>query len=811
MTTLQGLSEAEAASLRAAGQGNGTTPRLGRSYAAIFWQSALTPLNLVLFGVSGVLLAIGLTLDAAVTALPVLLNVLVNAGLEAGATHRLESLRILTAPRVIVLRGGGERPIDPAELVRGDLLRVGRGDQVVLDGELVDGEVEVDESLVSGESDGIVRRPGDRLLSGSVCVSGSATVRVTGVGAESLANRLTAQARASKSERTPLQQDIDRLIATTSGIVLVVSAAVAVASSPPAAGLVDRVQAAAVLVALVPQGLAIMITVTYALAALRISRAGALVQRINAVEGISRVDALVLDKTGTITAPRFEVRDTVPVLADPAEQRRLVEAAVGSLPVGDRVGDAIRRWLATPGGGASADVDAAATADERPAATSAVPFASARRWSGVVLTGERSEALVLGAPDVLLAKDADPQVHEAADRWSRLGQRVVVLTRSHTATLRDASGQPRLPDALEPVVLFSFAEEIRDDARETLAAFEADGVAVRVVSGDDPLTVAAIAARAGLANAERSPLAGAELGALGDAALRDRVEDVVVVGRVAPDLKARLVRALRDIGHDVGMVGDGVNDILALDAANVGVAMESGSAASRAVADIVLMGDRFGVLPKAVAEGRRIIDGMRGAASLLLARTLYMLLIVLAATFAGLPFPFSPRGSSLLGLVTVGLPGLAVIAWARPIPWRGGLVRAALGFAVPAAVAVAAIAVPVYALYLGHAGSVSLARSALVTITAACGTLLIPFLGTTTGSPLDRRHIGLAIGMAALYAAILALPIARWLFEIEPIPVGDAVGLAVLALAWASALSVLRYLRGRAALALPRRPARQPA
>ena len=172
-----------------------------------------------------------------------------------------------------------------------------------------------------------------------------------------------------------------------------------------------------------------------------------------------------------------------------------------------------------------------------------------------------------------------------------------------TATLRDASGQPRLPDALQPVVLFSFAEEIRDDARETLAAFAAGGVAVRVVSGDDPLTVAAIAAQAGLANAERSPLAGAELAVLDDAALRERVEDVVVVGRVAPDLKARLVRALRDGGHDVGMVGDGVNDILALNAANVGIAMESGSAASRAVADIVLLGDRFGVLPEAVTRG----------------------------------------------------------------------------------------------------------------------------------------------------------------------------------------------------------------
>jgi cation-transporting ATPase E len=807
MTTLQGFSEAEAASLRAAGQGNAEQRRPGRSYAAILRQSALMPLNLVLFGVSGVLLVLGLTLDAAVTALPVLGNVLVNAGLEASARYRLERLRILSAPRAVVIRDGRERPIDPAELVRGDLVVIGRGDQVVLDGELVDGEVEVDESLLSGESDGIVRRAGDALLSGSACVSGRGTMRVTGVGGESFANRLTARARTSKTERTPLQHDIDRLIATTAGLVVVVSAAVAVVSSPLSLGLVDRVQAAAVLVALVPQGLAIMITVTYALAALWISRAGALVQRINAVEAISRVDALVLDKTGTITAPRFEVRDTLAPLADPGEERRLLAAAVGSLPAGDRVGDAIRRWLAAPGGGPAPAVDAAASGDERPAVVDAVPFASARRWSGVVLPGGRPEAAVLGAPEVLLGDDTDPRLRQAVERWSRLGRRVVVLTRAETASLRDASGRPRLPDVLQPVLLFAFAEEIREDARETLAAFAADGVAVRVVSGDDPLTVAAIAAQAGLANAELSPLEGAALAALNDAALRDRVEDLVVVGRVAPDLKARLIRALRDGGHDVGMVGDGVNDILALNAANVGVAMESGSAASRAVADIVLLGDRFGVLPKAVEEGRLIIDGMRGAASLLLTRTLYMLLIVLGATLAGLPFPFSPRGSSLLALVTVGLPGLVVIAWARPVPWRGSLVGATLRFAVPAAVAVAAIAVPAYGLYLRHAGSVSLARSALVTITAACGTLLIPFLGAAADARLDRRRVALAVGMAALYAAILALPIGRWLFEIEPIAAGDAVGLALLALAWALALSALRDLRGRA-LMLPHWPAR---
>jgi len=277
------------------------------------------------------------------------------------------------------------------------------------------------------------------------------------------------------------------------------------------------------------------------------------------------------------------------------------------------------------------------------------------------------------------------------------------------------------------------------------------------------------------------------------------------VGRVEPATKARIVGALRARGRYLGMVGDGVNDILALKTAQFGAAMESGSAASRAVADIVLLGDRFALLPQAVAEGRKIIDGMLGSTALILTRTFYMLLIVLGAAVLGLTFPFTPRDNSLLALVTVGLPGLVVVAWARPVRSPADFIGTVLRFAVPAAFAVAAVALPVYAVYLARGASVDVARSALITVTTFCGVLLIPILSTSNrAASLDAaRHPGvrgpidwppalLAAAMIALFGVLMALPIARWFYDIEPLPVADAAALALASAAWGLAVFAVR-------------------
>ena len=575
------------------------------------------------------------------------------------------------------------------------------------------------------------------------------------------------------------------------------------------------VQTAAVLVALVPQGLAIMVTVTYATAALRISRAGALVQRVNAVESMSRVDTLVLDKTGTITAPHLEPREVLAVGGAVDDVVPVVETVVRGMPPGDRVGDALRGWVSGFGGRAvDAVVGPSASASgglapEDPSAPvpDVVPFSSARRWSGVVDPAS-GQAVVLGAPEAILSLPADPAVTQAVERWTGTGLRVVVLARARAraraSSLRDASGQPALPPALSPAAVFGFAEEIRADASETLRAFESAGVAIKVVSGDNPDHRGPH--RAGCRTRGRRGVLrsnGPDLAGLDDEALGRAVERATVVGRVEPNLKARIVHALRSQGRYVAMVGDGVNDILALRSAQLGVAMETGSSASRAVADIVLLQDQFAVLPRAVAEGRRVIDGMLRSSSLLVTRTLYMLLIVLGAAIGGLEFPFTPRNGALLAFVTVGLPSLVVVAWARPIPSPPDFVRTTLRFAVPAAIAVAAVGLPVYAYALSQTGSVDVARSALITITTYCGVLLIPVLVTSswTDAPQDGtlrrrdwRPAILAVAMIVLFGAIMSLPLARWFYAIEPIPVGDAVMLGLVSLVWALVVCVLRRL-----------------
>ncbi|HEY6057047.1 MAG TPA: HAD-IC family P-type ATPase [Candidatus Limnocylindrales bacterium] len=801
---LAGLSEAEAARRLEAGEGNERQATAGRSYARILWQATFLPINLVLFVVAGVLVVVGLPIDAALTALPVLGNIVVSAGMEASAKYRLDRLRILSTKKPTVIRDGIERSIDPSRLVRGDLVVIARGDQIVLDGDLVDGQIEVDESLLTGESDPVVRHPGEALRSGAVCVSGRGVVRVTHVGMESYANQLTSEAQSVRAERTPLQRSVDQLIGVATALVVVVSVVVAVASRFGAGESAASItQAAAVLVALVPQGLAIMVTVTYASAALRISRAGALVQRINSVESMSRVDTLVLDKTGTITAPRFELREHVRIGIDEAAFRHLIAVVSGQMPPDDRIGAALHRWVAAAeDGSASASPDAAGS----PCPVSeVVPFSSARRWSGMVLA-ETGEAVVLGAPEVVLPATVDGDVQQAVEQWTNGGLRTLVLARGTAPALRDAFGEPRLPSTVAPVAVLAFSEEIRPDAAPTLAALQRSGVALKVVSGDNPRTVAHIAGEAGLEGAGRAAVDGRELSGLDEEALGERADGATVIGRVEPSLKARIVQALRDRGRYVGMTGDGVNDVLALKTAQLGIAMESGSGATRAVADIVLLGDRFSVLPKAVVEGRKVIDAMIGSSSLLLTRTFYMLLIVLGAALGGLAFPFTPRNNSLLALITVGLPSLVVVAYARPVQSQPDFLRTVLRFAVPSAIAVVAVALPVYVYYLTETGSVSIARSALVTITTFCGTLLIPILAESNREdtrrgrlgPLDWRPTALALALVVLFGALMALPIARWFYEIEPIPPADAVLLGLVSIGWALVVFAGRRLVVRA-------------
>lgn len=802
-TTVRGLTSSEAAERLRAGQGNVARPSTGRTYPEIVRENVFTFINVILFGIGLVLVAMGQFGDALVTAGLVIVNVLVGVYQEVRAKATLDRIALLARPGAAVIRDGEERVLPPEEVVLGDLLVVRPGDQVVVDGPVVDGHIEADESLLTGESDLVPKGPGDPLYSGSYCVSGSASYRAEVVGEGSLASRITGQARAYRRLRTPLQSDVYYIVRVLAVAVSALGVLLGLSFVVGEVPLVESVRVGAVIVALVPQGLLMMITVAYAMAAYRVAGRGALIQRSNAVESSSHVNLLCVDKTGTLTTNRIVLDAIEPAGGDEAiageRLRRLLGDVVASASGGTRTSEAIAR--ACPG-------------DARPVAEE-VTFSSERKWSGVRLEGGHGEgAYVLGAPEVLLPHldGADAVERAVAERAGR-GLRVVLFAGAPAgAPLRDAEGRPRLPERLEPLALLTFREELRFDADDTIKRFRTLGVQVKVISGDSARTVGALARRVGFPEGTRT-MSGPELEALPEDEFARAAREVTVFGRTTPQQKEGLVAFYRRSGRYVAMIGDGVNDVPSLKRAHVAVAMESGSAAARGVADIVLLRDSFDALPAALREGQRVIRGMEDVVRLLLTRTLWVLLLIVATRIVGLPFPVTPKHNSVLALLTVGVPIVAIAAWARPGRPGGPVLLATGRFVYPAAFLTAALALGVYLGYYQATGDLSVARTALTTAGVLAGLLLILFVEPPArawvgGDELsgDLRPTLLALAMLAAYVLILAVPAVRGFFELEPLPLGDLGLIATATAIWALALRAV--WRTRLLERLLRRPTR---
>jgi len=784
-TPSTGLTAAEAQRRRLAGMANDARIGSGRSYTDILRENALNPVNVLLVAISVVLAALGLWGDAAVTIVLVLVNVVVGVYQEARAKQTLDRLSILTRPTATILRDGRPLVADQREVVLGDALAVRLGDQLMLDGRVIDGALEVDESLLTGEPDRIPKAVGDQVLSGSVCVSGSATFIATRIGADLFANRLTSAARSYREDMTPIQLDVARVMRAMALLVAIAAVPVLIGIYLRTGGIdpVETARAAAVLIALVPQGLVVMVTVTYALAIIRLAGGKALIQRTNAVESMSRVDVLCLDKTGTLTTPLIELADTHP-FGPESELRTALGHFLASATLATRSADALR--VAFPG-------------TQRPIVEE-VTFSSERRWSGLRLAADGeaegdAPAYVLGAPEVLGPRIAGPTRDEIERRtaaWADDGLRVMLFAAlPGGAALRTGDDEPQLPDGLRPLALFALREQLRPDARATLEALSAAGVRLKLISGDNPATVAALTRQIGLV-IEGAPLSGLELEGLDAGGLAHAVGTATIFGRVPPSLKARLVEALRSRGYWVAMIGDGVNDVLSLKQAQLGISMQSGSQATRAVADMVLLDDSFSALPAAVVEGQRIISGMQDSLHLFLSRAMYMSLVIFGAAVMGMAMPVTPRHNTVLALITVGLPALFLAFWARPA--RPGLdsLRRIMRLIIPPAVACAALGLPLFVAY-NATGDLDLARTAFTTFAVFCGLGLLPLLEPPIGESMsgadadgaDIRPTLLAIGLLALYGLFFVVPIARDFFELVPLGWADLAFIAVLALVWA--------------------------
>jgi cation-transporting ATPase E len=778
-TPPEGLTDDEVQLRRAAGLGNTAAPASTRSYRQILVENVFTFINNILIALGIGLVIVGRPVDALVSLAVIATNVVVGIVQEVRAKRTLDRIALLTRPTANVVRGGRVRAVVLEELVIGDLIELRAGDQVVLDGHLREGAVGMDESLLTGESEVVQRHPGDEMFSGSFATIGSGRYVAERVQAASLANRITAGARTFRRVLTPLQQEINLVIRVVLGIVVYIEILLLIRAALQGATLGALIADATLMAGLVPNGLFVSIAVAYAVAAVRIVRFGALVQQANAVESLSHVDVLCVDKTGTLTANRLAV-EGVAGLGGATEDEVIAALATlaGSATARNRTSEAIAaRWPSEP---------------HRLVAEA--PFSSARKWSAAAFAGDDvpSGIIALGAAQFLrtyLARAGDGQpsgwreLETTASAWTTRGLRVLLVsTHPDPGGLRPPAddADAELPEGMRALGLVALRDELRSDAAATLARFVEAGVTVKVISGDDPDTVVSLARQAGLAGDLRA-VSGNDLDEADDDRLLRIVGETTVFGRITPAQKERLVGALRGAGHYVAMIGDGVNDVLSLKKADLAIAMGSGSQATRGVADMVLMEDAFGAVARAVEEGQRIVNGMQDILKLFLTRVATVGLVVVSSLVVG-TFPIDLRNASALTIFTVGIPSTLLALWAAPgRRHQDSLARTLATFVVPAAVVSSLLGLLVFYGSIALAGAHDPAaieaagpgaRTAFTSFLVLAGLLLVVFveppfewLAVIEPRTTDRRPALLAAVLALGYVATLLVPPAREFFS----------------------------------------------
>jgi cation-transporting ATPase E len=618
------------------------------------------------------------------------MNIVLGVFQEIRAKRQLDRIALLARPKVSVIREGEEKIVDPSEIVLGDTLVARRGDQIVVDGVVVgEPSMEVDESLLTGESDLVLKRKGDQVLSGSYCVSGLGIYQATDVGTESYANKIAASARAFRVTQTPLQKDVDFIIRILTLLAIFIGLLLLISSILLAIPLVRSVQMAAVIAGLVPNGLFLMLIVAYAMGALRIVGRGALVQQSNSVESLSYVNVLCMDKTGTLTANRIHFHEMIPLGIDKDELKGIIGDFAHSASAVNRTTEALMDALD----------------GEKRELIAEVPFSSERKWSGLVFANRGgSTAYILGAPEILQNSQENALAMPIeVEHWLNAGLRVLLFVAStDDIALFDERQNPRIPPGIAPLGALAFSDELRPAVHETLDGFSKAGIELKVISGDNPHTVASLAKQAKLPGDLEATISGPELELMDDEQFEQVAAQRTIFGRISPSQKEKLVDVLRSHGYYVAMIGDGVNDVLSLKKANLGIAMQGGSAATRGVADMVLLNDSFSALPPAFLEGQRIINGMKDILRLFLTRAIYFALLIIATSVIGIGFPYVPKHATLVMLFTVGAPTFALAAWARPGPVpRLSLIRTVTHFVFPAAFSTFIFGLLVYVIAFG--------------------------------------------------------------------------------------------------------------
>ncbi|MDR0990542.1 MAG: HAD-IC family P-type ATPase, partial [Propionibacteriaceae bacterium] len=724
---------------------NATSRSTSRSLWAIVKANVLTRFNALLGSLFVLVLLTGSYIDG-LFGVALIVNSCMGIAQEYHAKRKLDALAVLHAPTATVLRDGEITVIQAAEVVQDDIVKLHGGDQIVADGVLLETDnIEIDESNLTGEPDPVAKLPGDDLCSGTAVVAGSGWFRVTQVGDAATAQKLAQEASRFTRVYSEVQHSTNVLLRWLTWVVVVLaplSLWTQWRSADGADWQTIVLRTTTPLVGLIPEGLVVLTTLAFLLAAVQLTRKQALVQELPAVEGLARVDVICLDKTGTLTAGEIAYESYQP-LPGWTDQTDLIGQALGGL-------------AHDPQANATARAIAAVVPDPGWPLVSRVPFSSVRRWSAATFQspdGVQSTWL-LGAPDVVLDPQRDQAVLAQVSAAAATGHRVVVLAQLDQPPLADGPMPP-----LRPVALVELSEQIRPDAAATLSYFMSQSVAVKVISGDNPVTVAAVARRVGLAVSDDQVVDARHLPEDPEE-LADLAESTTVFGRVTPAQKRSLIQALQRRGHTVAMTGDGVNDVLALKDADIGIAMGNGAQATKSVAQLVLLDSQFSHLPDVLAEGRRLIGNVERVASLFVAKNAMSATILVATAILALQFPFLPRHMTLVSTLTIGFPA-AILALAtnkrRYVP---GFLSRVLALSLPAGLAAGLAAFFAFTLAKGTPAEVS---------TVALATLLIVnfWLLGALARPYNWWKILVVVAMVSLALLAFLLPTVREFLELD--------------------------------------------
>lgn len=760
-----GLTSAQVADRVARGQVNDVPVRSSRSLTEIVRANVLTRFNAII-GVLWVIMLIVAPIQDSLFGFVILANTGIGIVQEWRAKKTLDSLAVIGEVRPTVRRDGTPAEIATSRIVLDDLIEVGPGDKVVVDGVCVEADgLEIDESLLTGEADPVVKKPGDQVLSGSFVVAGGGSFQATRVGREAYAAQLAEEASRFTLVHSELRSGISTILKYVTWMMVPTAIGLVISQLVVKDNELKNSIARTVggIVPMVPEGLVLLTSVAFAIGVIRLGRKQCLVQELPAIEGLARVDTVCLDKTGTLTEGGMDVTE-LRVLGDGDEA--YLRKVLGELGSADP----------RPNASLQALVDAFPDTTEW-RLTDTLPFSSARKYSGATFEEEPGRAAVtwlLGAPDVLLDAE-DPALSETV-RMNEQGLRVLLLARARDGVDVD---DPAAAEGVRPMALVVLEQRLRPDAADTLRYFAEQDVRAKVISGDNAVSVGAVAAKLGLSGAA---LDARRLPEDREAMARE-LDRGTVFGRVTPRQKRNMVGALQSSGSTVAMTGDGVNDVLALKDADIGVAMGSGSEATRAVAQIVLLNNSFATLPSVVAEGRRVIGNITRVATLFLVKTVYSVLLAVLVVISQVEYPFLPRHLTLLSTLTIGVPAFFLALAPNKERARPDFVKRVMRYAIPGGVLAATATFTTYLIARGHySGEGSLeAETSAATLTLF---LISIWVLAIIARPYTWWRIGLVAAMGGAFLLVLVVPWLQHFFALKLVGMTmpwTAAGVAVVA------------------------------